>query len=165
MSSVSKKPNYPADMNPPPALSEIVTNLWQGRRPETYIGFDLVVSCEQFLAKRPMEDYAGMTLHVPLRDEDDFELPDVLYEAAGLVSDVMQDGRKVLVHCTGGLNRSSLVTVLALSDLGYGTPKECIAMLRRVHDPYCLCNRAFERWLTGERLPTAETSTFRLDAA
>lgn len=147
-------------------VDAIVPGLFQGRRPNSYVGYDLVVSCEQHLAKKPMADYLGLTLHLAMVDDDAFVIPDqaVVY-AARLVANVVRDGGQALVHCSGGLNRSSLVTVRALQALGYGSPHECLAILRRTRDDFCLCNRAFERWALGEALPTAETSAFRTEAA
>lgn len=161
----TKKPYYmPPDFTLKP-LSEIVPGLWQGFRPETYVGYDLVVSCEQFLAKKPMEGYEGVTVHLPMRDEEGFKIPRAAIEVGILVAEFVDDGGRVLVHCSGGLNRSSLVTCWALVNICDITPKEAVALLRKRHDPYCLCNREFERWVTGEVLPTAETSAFREDAA
>jgi len=144
-------------------LSEIVPGLWQGMRPKSYIGYDLVISCEQFLAKKPMENFMGVTIHCPLRDEDDFEIPAYGIWAAAVAAHHVLDqqrGEKVLIHCSGGLNRSSLVTVRILELLGYEA-HEAVAIIRRQHDDFALCNRAFERWALREQLPTAETTTLR----
>jgi hypothetical protein len=143
------------------SLSEIVPGLWQGMRPKTYIGYDLVISCEEFLAKKPMEDFMGTTIHCPMRDEDDFKIPACgIWAAAVAAHHVLeqQRGGKVLVHCSGGLNRSSLVTARILELLGYEA-HEAVAIIRRSHDEFCLCNRQFERWVLREQLPTAETTT------
>jgi hypothetical protein len=168
MSEASKPGNsrYPADMTPPRALSWITSGLAMGRRPQTYIGFDLAVSCEEHLARKPMVGYYGLTLHVPMRDEEDFEMPvDVIGRAAFLIDHTVRFGGKVIVHCTGGLNRSGVVVAEALKTGAGMDGKDAVALIRRQHDEFALCNRVFERWVTGEQLPTAETSTFRLDAA
>jgi hypothetical protein len=148
-----------------PAVSEIFPGLWQGVRPESYIGYSLVVSCEEFLAKKPMEGYQGVTVHVPLVDDDEFDLPSMqgaIYAAALAAARCLGEG-PVLVHCSGGLNRSSLVTVEVLVDLGYSR-REAVELIREKRDKFCLCNRAFERWALREFLPTAETSAFRESA-
>lgn len=78
------------------------------------------------------------------------EVPDVdqLHELAGIVSDALDRGGKVLVHCQAGLNRSNLVTALALIKRG-SSPADAIALLREKRSPVVLCNRAFESWLLG----------------
>lgn len=145
-------------------VSEITQGLWQGMRPATYIGYDLVVSCEQFLAKKPMEGYEGATVHVPLVDDDEFPLESVasqIMAAASAAVSILADHGKVLVHCSGGLNRSSLVTVETLVAAYGWERREAVTVLRAMRDKFCLCNRAFERWALREFLPTAETSAFR----
>lgn len=76
------------------------------------------------------------------------EIPDVdqLHELASIVSAALDAGGKVLVHCQAGLNRSNLVTALALIKRGR-TPVEAIALLREKRSPVVLCNQAFEAWL------------------
>lgn len=159
------KPDYTTlgVLRPLADVSEIIPNLFQGIRPRTYRGYDLVVSCEQFLVKAPMESYDGMTIHIPMWDDDEFKIPE---PEIGIVStaiaEMLHRGGKVLVHCTGGLNRSSLVTVTYLIDYEDLTARDAVTLLRTKRDLYCLCNKTFERWVLGEQLPTEETSTFRV---
>lgn len=159
-------------LRPLPAVSEIVPMLWQGVRPNTYRGYDLVVSCEEFLAKGPMDGYRGMLIHIPMRDDDEFKIPaweiDCVQSLVVLELEEPSDPpKKILVHCSGGLNRSSLITAIVLKNLHFPgqpslTPQDAVTLLRAKRDPFCLCNRAFERWVLGEQLPTAETSMFRI---
>jgi protein-tyrosine phosphatase len=65
--------------------------------------------------------------------------------AARLVS----QGKKVLVHCQAGLNRSGVVTALALINLGY-TPTAAIELMREKRSPLVLCNEAFENWVLDQ---------------
>jgi len=51
-----------------------------------------------------------------------------------------------LVHCQAGINRSGLVTALALVEEGMKAV-DAIALLRAKRSPAVLCNRAFEQWL------------------
>lgn len=76
------------------------------------------------------------------------EVPDVgqLHGLADVVSAALDRGGKVLVHCQAGLNRSNLVTALALIKRGRA-PAEAIALLREKRSPVVLCNQAFEAWL------------------
>lgn len=145
-----------------PEASEIFPRLWVGMRPETYVGYDLVVSCETHLARRPMEGYVGLTLHLPMVDEDDFGLDMFsINRAADLVIDALNNEGKVLIHCTGGLNRSGVVAARAIERYVPCSPREAVDVLRRMRDEFMLCNRAFERWVLGEGLPTPDTSAFR----
>lgn len=160
------KPDYTQTLSKLTPLSEIVPRLFQGIRPGTYRGYDLVISCEQHLAKGPMEEFGGVVLHIPMRDDDEFLIPELAIRAAGLViNEYLEQRKTVLIHCTGGLNRSSLVTGRYLIDHEEMTPKEAVILMRAKRDTYVLCNRAFERWVLNEPLPTAETSAFREGAA
>lgn len=82
------------------------------------------------------------------------EVPDEtqLHELADAVNSALDRGGKVLVHCQAGLNRSNLVTALALVKRGR-TPADAIALLRERRS-LVLCNVAFERWLLA--LPEGE---------
>ena len=55
-------------------------------------------------------------------------------------------GKKVLIHCQGGLNRSGIVTALVLLKEGCG-PKVAISLLRARRSPHALCNADFVRYL------------------
>jgi len=156
------KPDY-TGLKPLLAVSQITPALWQGMRPASYAEWDLVVSCEEHLARKPMEGYRGVVIHVAMRDEDDFEIPTrAIAVAATAAAAMIREGGKVLVHCSGGLNRSSLVTMEILTAGAGYEPRAALALLRAKRADFCLCNRAFERHALGELLPTAETSTFRV---
>jgi len=146
--------------------SEILPGLFMGMRPPSYVGYDLVISCEMHLARQPMGDYEGMTLHLPMLDEDDFILDRSKIEAAAeLAATIMDAGGKVLVHCTGGLNRSGVVVVGIVRQATNCTAAEALQAVRKRRDEYVLCNRAFERWVLGDVLPTAKTSAFRTEVS
>lgn len=63
-------------------------------------------------------------------------------DAARCVARKVQRGRRVLVTCAMGLNRSGLVTGLALRRLGIGGD-EAVELVRRARGPRALSNRAF----------------------
>ena len=111
--------------------------------------FDLVVS----LATREGYGPAEGVEHVVLRLADAAIDPATgarVDEVAGLVADVVEDGRRVLVRCSGGLNRSGLVVASALVRLGR-TPDEAIAAVRAARGPWALTNPAFVVHLRGLR--------------
>jgi protein-tyrosine phosphatase len=55
-------------------------------------------------------------------------------------------GRRVLVRCQAGWNRSGLVTCLVLIRAGF-TPDEAIHLIRRARGGYAMSNSRFEHWL------------------
>ena len=69
-------------------------------------------------------------------------------EVAERVADAVRDGRRVLVRCSGGLNRSGLVVASALVRLG-STPDQAIAAVRAARGPWALTNPAFVVHLRG----------------
>ena len=69
---------------------------------------------------------------------------------AGTVVAWLMAGKKTLVHCQAGLNRSSLIVARTLM-LGQDmTAKDAIALIREKRSPMCLCNDTFRIYL--ERL-------------
>lgn len=57
-------------------------------------------------------------------------------------------GKKVLIRCQAGWNRSGLVMALVLIKDGFG-PKEAIDLIRAQRNPNALCNTDFVRYLEG----------------
>lgn len=118
-----------------------------------------MVCCEEAIPET-VGNYKGMFIHVPMMDEDWFQPKerDVMVAAAAVVEMWRRHGR-TLIHCSAGLNRSSVVTAMTLVELGLSRA-EAIRLIREKRDPFCLCNRTFERWVLREPMPTAETSIF-----
>jgi hypothetical protein len=133
-----------------PSVSMIEPRLEQGMRPSHYAPYDLIVNCEQHLARRPMEGYTGGLIHIPFVDSDDTDIPAVMIHAAvDAIARVLASGGWVLVHCTGGLNRSSLVSGAYLVRRGM-TGREAIEALRERRSQHALTTRAFERWVASQ---------------
>jgi len=57
-------------------------------------------------------------------------------------------GKKVLIRCQAGLNRSGICMALVLMKDGYG-PKHAIDLIRARRSPHALCNADFVRYLEG----------------
>lgn len=57
-----------------------------------------------------------------------------------------KNGKKTLIRCQAGLNRSSLVTALVLIREGY-TPEDAVALIRKKRSSWCLFNQDFEKYL------------------
>ncbi|WP_051551698.1 protein-tyrosine phosphatase family protein [Nocardioides sp. URHA0020] len=138
------------------AWNEVVPGLFQGGHDvrsqsasACVVGaeFDLVVS----LATRPGYGPAAGVEHVVLRLADAAIDPVTAVrvdEVAGRVAVALADGQRVLVRCSGGLNRSGLVVASALVKHGR-TPDEAIAAVRRARGPWALTNPGFVVHLRG----------------
>lgn len=130
--------------------NEVVPGLWQGGHDvrsqngaACIVGddFDLVVS----LAVREGYGPSDGVEHVVVRMADagvDAALGERLDAVARQVADAVTDGRRVLVRCSGGLNRSGLVSASALAHLGH-TPDEAMALVRAARGPWALTNPGF----------------------
>lgn len=122
-------------------------------------GFDVLVLCAKEL-QRPLSDFPGVEVfYVPL--EDDSSKPvgiqdwEQIVRTSQRVVRRLRAGKKVLVTCQMGLNRSGIVTAASLHFLtgksGCSTAK--LVQRRRHSGGYdALFNRAFVRALCA-RLP------------
>jgi hypothetical protein len=137
---------------------EIVPNLWQGGYPGSWLhDFEAVVNMTPDLCPE-IPGFTGVYVQHAMNDVD--ELPDM--DALGSIVDFVVSsvgaGRKTLVHCHAGLNRSGLVVALALVKMGR-KPVDAIALQRSARDSFVLCNRTFERYVLDldpeTRLPSA----------
>lgn len=57
-----------------------------------------------------------------------------------------EDGKKVLIRCQAGINRSSFVMAFVLMRYGYSAA-DAIALMREKRSPYVLMNQSFEKFL------------------
>jgi len=130
-----------------PLISHIEDNLYVGG---CINGVRLEDDWQTVVSLYKWERYAlgPNTRRVEVEMYDAGEVPDEtqLHQLAETVNAALLAGGKVLVHCQAGLNRSNLVTALALIKRGR-TPAEAIALLREKRSPVVLCNQAFESWL------------------
>ena len=83
---------------------------------------------------------------------DEANLPEI-HAMADWVYDEWKSGKKVLVRCQAGWNRSGLITALILMKEGY-TADEAIALIRKTRSPHALCNKKFEKFLRELPQPT-----------
>ena len=113
--------------------------------------FDLVVSMTTREGYGPAEDVE----HHVARMADagvDAGVASRVDELSSLAAQAVDAGRRVLVRCSGGLNRSGLVVASTLVRLGYA-PDEAIDLVRRARGPWALTNPAFVAHLRGSRTP------------
>lgn len=115
-------------------------------------GFDVLLLCAEELQGRDGSDYPGVEVwHCGFEDAT---LNPALIEAVNNVADdvafQVQQGAKVLVTCRAGINRSALVTALALRRLTGVSGKDAMAQVRAARFG-ALINPFFSRYLS--RLP------------
>lgn len=130
-----------------PIVTQVDGNLWQGGCPE----WGLPAYFRYVLNLYPWVKYgvdAGTTvLKVEMFDSNDPDRIDRprLESLADWVNEKRLLG-PTLVHCQAGLNRSALVTGLALIRSGMAAD-DAIQMLRAKRSPAVLVNATFEAWL------------------
>lgn len=104
---------------------EVVPGLLLGTRLDpsaqyATLGVDAIVDLEDWeFAWVPDVPVGCIYLSFPLGD--DAEVDPKVPEVAAFVADLVRAGRRVLVHCTEGLNRSGLVVARALVHLGWSS--------------------------------------------
>lgn len=133
-----------------PVITHVKDNLWQGGYVDNLdLGdrFDVVISMY------PWEKYptAGETHQFKMYDGHDVDTA-TLGLAVAEAEAALKAGKRVLVHCQAGLNRSALVVARLLMRQGM-TADEAISLVREKRSPTVLCNRTFERYL--RRSPTS----------
>ena len=80
-------------------------------------------------------------------DMTDFDPEADLYFAVREAHADWKAGKRVLVRCQAGLNRSGLVMALVLIREGY-TPEQAVELIRQNRGDIALCNDTFVRWIT-----------------
>ncbi|MGN6251127.1 MAG: protein-tyrosine phosphatase family protein [Marmoricola sp.] len=140
----------PAD---PP--SELVPGrLWQGGCPVDYDwvrahDIDVVLDVSDADAHPPAGAVDGLIyLKAPLVDEGAVPDATLTLGLAALVARLLREGRRALVHCTFGRNRSGLMATLVVRDLLGISGAEALEHVRARRDRVAN-NEAFEEWLSS----------------
>ena len=131
--------------------SRIEGELFLGGKPPTgshlcEAGFDVVVlAAEEY--QPPDWKFPGVVVvRVPMRDVPvrlgRKQVRDV-QAVADLVNHYLSKGRRVLVTCKAGLNRSALVAAATLLERPGATPLAVIQRIRKQRNPVALNNPAF----------------------
>jgi hypothetical protein len=118
--------------------------------------FDLVVSLTSREGYGPPPDVE----HVVARLADAVLDPPSAARVAELgdrVAAAVTEGKRVLVRCSGGLNRSGVVAAEALVRVGM-TPEEAILAVRKARGPWALTNPAFVAHLHRTHAPAPGSS-------
>jgi hypothetical protein len=153
--TILEAPDFSEVLEGTPLWSEILPDLWMGgtsvydESPSgkpfiTPAEFDTVVTMYQYA--NPVDwlvkeyrycIYDGAVRLIDLAS---------LFDTAKFAHEQWLSGKRVLVRCQAGLNRSGLVTALVLIREGY-EPAEAIALLREKRHKHAICNRDFESFL------------------
>jgi hypothetical protein len=154
-----------------PLYSEVAPNLFMGGTADENT-IDKAQKLQHFDGNNEFE--AVVTLYAwaaPVNwgvEERRFGFPDadliqdylpILIEMANWSFIKWQAGKKVLIRCQAGLNRSGLITALVLMQSGMSAD-EAIDTLRKKRSTWALCNGEFEHWLLADApkyLANAET--------
>lgn len=132
-----------------PLISKIEDRLYQGG---CLPGVTLPPHIDFVLSLYPWGQYS-LRSHQARQEVEMYDhgsMPDIdqLHQLADTVN-IRRKESVVLVHCQAGLNRSGLVTALALIKSGM-TPRDAIHLLRSSRSPMVLCNNTFEEWLLNQ---------------
>jgi hypothetical protein len=108
--------------------------------------FDTVVTMYAFA--KPV-DWFVKEIRFGIYDSDmkDFET-DELHDLVVAAHKDWKKGKRVLVRCQAGINRSGLVMALMLIRDGYA-PEDAINLMRGQRGQAVLANKHFEKWLMG----------------
>lgn len=143
--------------------SEVLPRLWQGgtgggedleyvkyldnRQQVTHRDFDTVIT---LYASAMPADWFVKEIRFGIYDADmsDFS-PGQLFDLVRVAHEDWKRGKRVLIRCQAGWNRSGLVMALVLMRDGY-TAGEAIDLIREKRSPHALCNEDFEIFLLAE---------------
>jgi protein-tyrosine phosphatase len=117
----------------------------QDSKPEiTNLHFDTVATL--YASALPVDWYVKeLRLGFYDHDQVDIDQHDLDQLVNSLYSD-WQAGKRVLIRCQAGWNRSGLITGLVLMREGFSA-EEAIDLIRRMRSPNALCNSTFEQYL------------------
>lgn len=142
-------------------FANVIGNLYQGAAPPPR-GLENMFDAVVLMASeyQPNEkQFEGIeVLHAPIRDTK--PAPDEIqraYAAAKWVSKRLKSGKKVLVSCMAGLNRSGFVSAMALVMDGYN-PKSAIHLVKNARGPKALSNTYFVNIIKGMKSSISEAA-------
>ena len=108
--------------------------------------FDVLISLYRMAGHGPAGEVEHHCREIPDGPLTAAQLADVC-ELAEMAAAAVRAGRKVLVRCRSGYNRSGLVVAQALADLGYKVD-DAIFLVRYRRSKWALNNHLFVEYLT-----------------
>lgn len=139
-------------------VSEIIPDkLWQSggvpnlgaiRKLGVHVVCDLASAFDTPIFRERPEEFVFLSW--PLVDRE--VLPDLTtaHAIAEAIILFMNAGKRVLVHCHSGRNRSSLIVGLILYQLGIAHGPSLVSLIRNLRDsPMVLSNQTFAKYLTS----------------
>jgi protein-tyrosine phosphatase len=131
-------------------FSEIVPRLYMGECPRHVQSLKTIEKFTHIINLYPWQPYERHRhqIYTEAWMLDSNDLPDttILYSLANHINHAIEHQGMVLVHCQQGINRSGLVTGLALYEQGFSA-KDAIALMRKRRFAGVLSNKVFEAWL------------------
>lgn len=143
---------------PPPQgidAHEIIPGVWQGAEPPagwalSEAGFEILVLAARE-AQWSADEFPGLIVYrVPLDDEVRPFSATELQRIEEIVEQVAMHaavGRKTLISCVMGINRSGFITARVIQKLTGSSAGQAIAQVKRRRKPVALTNPAFVRTL------------------
>lgn len=153
------RPDYGQAELREPLWSEVIEGLWQGgtadhdvqgqlKKPMiTQKDFDTVIT--MYAYANPV-DWFVRELRYGVWDSNmkDFDAEE-LFDIVRVAHSDWKKGKKVLIRCQAGWNRSGLITALVLIREGMEAQK-AINLIREKRSPHALCNSTFATWLLAQ---------------
>lgn len=134
------------------SYSQIIENLWVGSAPP--VGLDLstkfdclVLAAFEYQPKDSFPNieviYAPIDDSIPTMDE-----LGIIVRTAGRIINRLKNGKRVLVTCHMGLNRSAIMAAVAACRGPYNLhPDQSVRLMRQARGPMALCNPHFVNFL------------------
>ena len=161
MTALALPPDTPSsdapstDVQPP---CEVLPGLWQSGLPDDWASVreqvDVVIDVADPGPGPSSDDLDGLTyVKAPLVDGEALPDPLVLGHLTDLAADLVRDGRRVLVHCTFGKNRSGLLMTLVVRELLGCDGRTALGKVRSVRHR-AVNNERFAEWVSALPAPS-----------
>jgi hypothetical protein len=145
--------------------TETLPNLWQGGTLDTWAEDHWFLQIDRPSKRISTEDFDSVyTLYASAEPADwfvkevrlgfwdsamgDFNPETELEDIVKMAHKDWKSGKRVLIRCQAGLNRSGIVMALVLIREGY-SPEEAITVMREKRSEAVLCNKHFVSYLLG----------------
>lgn len=129
---------------------QVAPNLFQGGLNSASVpgpGFDVIVNVSAHSVRpRGIEKTGALYIEWGIFDSSAMPDPTMLHPLVDLIAELLFQGKRVLVHCQAGLNRSGLVCALTMRARGVPAD-DAIDSIRKHRCEFGLCNADFERYV------------------